>query len=169
DDEDDDEIDYEIIEIFVEEAGEVLQSIEEYFPRWAQNFEDKESLTEFRRAFHTLKGSGRMVGASDIGELAWSIENMLNRIIDKTIEPDAVHVAIIEKVRQLFPGMVNAFHHQQPNPVPELSEQYRTQAEMLAKDIIPPELERETLEQSNIGDNDLYSAETMERVDEAPG
>src|SRR5690606_37547408 len=81
-DEDEDEVDNEIIDIFVEEAEEVIQTIAEYFPRWAINFDDSESLTEFRRAFHTLKGSGRMVGANDIGELAWSIENMLNRVID---------------------------------------------------------------------------------------
>ena len=60
---DDDDLDDEIIDIFVEEAGEVTQTIGEYFPQWAQNFGDAEALTEFRRAFHTLKGSGRMVGA----------------------------------------------------------------------------------------------------------
>lgn len=139
--EDEDEIDHEIIEIFVEEAGEVLQAIEEYFPRWAQNFEDKESLTEFRRAFHTLKGSGRMVGAGEIGELAWSIENMLNRIIDKTIVPGPPHIAIIEKVRHLFPGMVDAFHYQQSNPEPLLTERYRAQAEALSSGVVTPELE----------------------------
>src|SRR5690606_24795409 len=117
--------------------------IEEYFPRWAQDFEDKESLTEFRRAFHTLKGSGRMVGALDIGELAWSIENMLNRVIDKTIEPGPAHIAIIEKVRHQFPGMVAAFHHPQPNPDPLLTERYRAHAEALSKGLATSELEFE--------------------------
>jgi len=140
--EDDDEnyIDDEIIEIFVEEAGEVLEAIAEYFPRWAKNFEDENSLTEFRRAFHTLKGSGRMVGANDIGELSWSIENMLNRVLDKTIQPSEPHIAIIEKVRSILPAMVEAFSHKQPNPHPELSEHYRGQAESLAKGIVPEEL-----------------------------
>src|SRR5690554_7313337 len=41
--------------------------------------------TLFRSAFHTLKGSGRMVKASDISELAWSIENLFNRVLDKTV------------------------------------------------------------------------------------
>ncbi|HSX84181.1 MAG TPA: Hpt domain-containing protein, partial [Cellvibrio sp.] len=139
-DDDDDDLDDEIIDIFVEEAGEVTQTIGEYFPQWAQNFNDAESLTEFRRAFHTLKGSGRMVGANDIGELAWSIENMLNRIIDGTVTPSDPHVAIIEKVRLLLPGMINAFSLHQPNPEPELTAAYRTQAEALAKGMVPPEL-----------------------------
>src|SRR5690606_7020957 len=115
----------------------VTQTIGEYFPHWAQNFDDSDSLTEFRRAFHTLKGSGRMVGANDIGELAWSIENMLNRIIDGTVTPSEAHVAIIEKVRLLLPGMINAFALHQPNPEPELTAAYQAQAEALAKGMMP--------------------------------
>lgn len=141
---DDDEIDYEIIEIFVEEAGEVIETIANSFPQWAQNFDDKESLTEFRRAFHTLKGSGRMVGAIDIGELAWSIENMLNRIIDQSITAGPLHVAVIENVRTLLPGMVAAFHKQQPTPEPERVEEYRRQAEALSKGLVPQELNAST-------------------------
>ncbi|WP_341939205.1 hybrid sensor histidine kinase/response regulator [Marinimicrobium sp. C2-29] len=134
---DEDEIDEEILEIFVEEAGEVSEAIDEYFPRWAQNFADQESLTEFRRAFHTLKGSGRMVGATDIGELAWSIENMLNRVIDGTVEPGRDHVAVIEKVRGLLPDMIEAFRTQQPNPHLELAEAYAAYATALAKGEAP--------------------------------
>lgn len=137
---DDDDIDDEIIEIFIEEATEVTETIGEYFPQWAQNFDDKEALTEFRRAFHTLKGSGRMVGANEIGELAWSIENMLNRVIDRTIVASAVHVHIIEKVRQLLPDMIAAFRDNQPNPHAQLAETYRQQAVSLAQGVTPDEL-----------------------------
>jgi chemosensory pili system protein ChpA (sensor histidine kinase/response regulator) len=137
---DDDDIDDEIIEIFIEEATEVTETIGEYFPQWAQNFDDKEALTEFRRAFHTLKGSGRMVGANEIGELAWSIENMLNRVIDRTIVASAVHVHIIEKVRQLLPDMITAFRDNQPNPHAQLAETYRQQAVSLAQGVTPAEL-----------------------------
>ncbi|MCE3251062.1 MAG: response regulator [Cellvibrio sp.] len=137
---DDDDIDDEIIEIFIEEATEVTETIGDYFPRWAQNFDDKEALTEFRRAFHTLKGSGRMVGANEIGELAWSIENMLNRVIDRTIVASAVHVHIIEKVRQLLPDMIAAFRDNEPNPNAALAETYRQQAISLSQGVTPEEL-----------------------------
>jgi chemosensory pili system protein ChpA (sensor histidine kinase/response regulator) len=137
---DDEDIDDEIIEIFIEEATEVTETIGEYFPQWAQNFENKEALTEFRRAFHTLKGSGRMVGANEIGELAWSIENMLNRVIDRTIVAGAVHIHIIEKVRQLLPDMIAAFRDNQPNPHAQLAETYRQQAVSLSQGVTPDEL-----------------------------
>ncbi len=136
-DDEENDIDEEIIEIFVEEAGEVFEAIQEYFPLWAKNFNDHQSLNEFRRAFHTLKGSGRMVGAHDIGELSWSIENMLNRIIDKTIEPGHSNIVIIEKVCEILPSMIEAFRGQQPNPHPALSADYRLMAESLAKGIVP--------------------------------
>ncbi|HEY0823852.1 MAG TPA: Hpt domain-containing protein, partial [Ramlibacter sp.] len=35
-------------------------------------------LTTLRRAFHTLKGSSRMVGLNEFGEAAWSLEQVLN-------------------------------------------------------------------------------------------
>ena len=55
--------------MFVEEAGEVLETIAEYLPQWRADTANKEALSEVRRAFHTLKGSGRMVRALVIGEL----------------------------------------------------------------------------------------------------
>jgi len=149
---DDEDIDDEIIEIFIEEATEVTETIGEFFPQWAQNFDDNESLTEFRRAFHTLKGSGRMVGANEIGELAWSIENMLNRVIDRTIIAGDLHVQMIEKVRQLLPGMIAAFRDNQPYAKAALAETYRQQAHSLSKGIVPDELLAEAGDSSD--DND---------------
>ncbi|RMG56688.1 MAG: response regulator [Gammaproteobacteria bacterium] len=111
------EIDDEILEIFLEEAEEEIERIGEYLPRWKADPADEEALTTIRRSFHTLKGSGRLVGAQLIGEFAWAFENMLNRVIDKTIpaEPhvfealEEAHQALGELVRQVRdkvqPGM----------------------------------------------------------------
>ena len=115
-DESEDLIDDEIIEIFVEEAGEVLEALNEFFPRWVADKDDEEALIEFRRAFHTLKGSGRMVGASIIGELAWSVENMMNRVIDKTITPTPVLVELVQEVHRRIPVLVEAFSSKQKPP-----------------------------------------------------
>lgn len=112
--EDDHDFDEEIREIFVEEAEEVLQNIGEYFPRWASNFDDGESLLEFRRGFHTLKGSGRMVGAKVVGELAWSYENMLNKVRDKVLTPDQVMVNLISEGLAIIPDLVDDFFTRKP-------------------------------------------------------
>ncbi len=90
------DIDPEILEIFIEEAREELESIQQHLPAWQNNREDKDALISFRRSFHTLKGSGRLVGAKVIGELAWSVENMLNRVIDETIRPTTEMMSLLD-------------------------------------------------------------------------
>ncbi|HEY5645575.1 MAG TPA: Hpt domain-containing protein, partial [Pseudomonadales bacterium] len=107
------ESDEEIVEIFVEELGEVLEAVDEWLPLLAEDARHEEALTEIRRAFHTLKGSGRIVGANIIGELAWSVENMLNRLIDATVEPTAQFVRVVAQARALVPALKDAFETQQ--------------------------------------------------------
>src|SRR5690554_4666915 len=106
---DDELVDDEILGIFVEEAEEVLQTIHEFYPRLRQSHDDREALTEVRRVFHTLKGSGRLVGASSIGELAWSVENLLNRVIDQTIKPGDDLFALVDEVNSRIPSLINEF------------------------------------------------------------
>jgi chemosensory pili system protein ChpA (sensor histidine kinase/response regulator) len=77
--------DPEIREIFLEEAGEVLDQLRKAFAAWNRDPQDRESLTTLRRAFHTLKGSGRTVGATRIGEFGWALESMLNRCLDGSV------------------------------------------------------------------------------------
>src|SRR5512138_2357308 len=106
------EIDPEFLELFIEEAKDEIAKLNKLFPLWDENPQDQESLVNVRRSFHTLKGSGRMVGAQLIGELAWSIENLLNRVINKTLDrtPDMMGMlrdavaAVPELVEQLETG-----------------------------------------------------------------
>lgn len=89
------EMDEDIRDIFIEEATEVLENLEDFLPIWQQDTQDLSPLTEIRRGFHTLKGSGRMVGAFSVSEPAWAIENMLNRILDKTLPVTEATVALV--------------------------------------------------------------------------
>ncbi len=110
----DDLIDDEIIEIFLEEAQEVLETIEEFWPVFKANNQDADALSTTRRAFHTLKGSGRMVGALEIGETAWAIENMFNRLIDHTIELSPAFLDIVDHVVECVPALTKAFETRTP-------------------------------------------------------
>jgi chemosensory pili system protein ChpA (sensor histidine kinase/response regulator) len=126
-------IDDELVEIFVEEVEEISRTLDEHFPLWAQDFSNEASLMEVRRAFHTIKGSGRMVKAIDVGELGWSVETLLNRIMDKTLEPNEAQTTLITKVREILPEMIAAFKNRQANPHHKLSEQYMSWAKSLAR------------------------------------
>ncbi|QKQ24884.1 Hpt domain-containing protein [Candidatus Reidiella endopervernicosa] len=101
-----DELDDEILDIFVEEAEEEYADIKVHLPRWLANPEDEESLTIIRRSFHTLKGSGRLVGANLVGEFAWSMENMLNRVIDNSVELSPTMSRLLESALDALPELL---------------------------------------------------------------
>jgi chemosensory pili system protein ChpA (sensor histidine kinase/response regulator) len=101
-----DAVDPQFVELFIEEAKEEIASIQRGFPLWDQNPMDQESLGVLRRSFHTLKGSGRMVGARLIAEFGWSIENLLNRIIDKTLSRTPGMMVLLRNAVAALPQLV---------------------------------------------------------------
>ncbi|MBU2709503.1 Hpt domain-containing protein [Zooshikella harenae] len=132
DEEEESLIDDEVIEIFIEEAGEVLETINEYLPKWQHNLDDADARGEVRRAFHTLKGSGRLVGATVVGELAWAIENMLNRVIDNTISISDDIFDLARRVTNRLPGLVKDFENKQQKQTPDV-DAFIAEAEAYAK------------------------------------
>jgi len=130
---DSDVVDEEIVEIFIEEAEEVLESLNSLLPAWRDQPQSKDQLADIRRAFHTLKGSGRMVGAEDIGELAWAIEDMLNRVLDGRINCSTAMVELAEQSIQRMPLLIVTFAEKLPTPTPEISQEIIASAERLAK------------------------------------
>ena len=104
-----DEIDEEIIEIFLEEAEEEQEKITQLLPRWISNPADEEALMDMRRSFHTLKGSGRLVGAKDVGEFSWAFENLLNRVIDNTLETSPVLFELLQRGCDMLPHLFDLY------------------------------------------------------------
>ncbi|TAN06185.1 MAG: response regulator [Rhodanobacteraceae bacterium] len=98
-------IDEEIREVFVEEVGEEIANINVNLPAWKTNPENLDTLKNVRRSFHTLKGSGRLVGAMALGEFSWKVENMLNRVLDQTIKPDANVAALVDAAVTTLPKL----------------------------------------------------------------
>jgi chemosensory pili system protein ChpA (sensor histidine kinase/response regulator) len=80
-------IDDDIRDIFLEEMQEEIDNLHAARKTWLADPQQLDSLTSIRRSFHTLKGSGRLVGATMLGEFAWKVENMLNRVLDQSIPP----------------------------------------------------------------------------------
>jgi len=98
--------DAELLEIFVEEAGEVLAGIDVELEALKLAPADKLRLTTVRRAFHTLKGSSRMVGLTDFGEGAWAIEQCFNAWLaqERPATPDLI--ALAAAARNVMAGWV---------------------------------------------------------------
>jgi chemosensory pili system protein ChpA (sensor histidine kinase/response regulator) len=99
-------VDPELIELFIEEAGEEIDSIRVAFPTWAQDDTQTDLLNQIRRSFHTLKGSGRMVGAESIAEFSWKFEDLLNRLINGTLERTPEIVECVRKATDALPEVL---------------------------------------------------------------
>lgn len=92
----------ELLEIFLEEAREVLSNIAAHLETSFLHGESREPLTVIRRGFHTLKGSGRMVGLKDIGEVAWAVERVMNKWLQEEKYATPGLLAFIGKAEAAF-------------------------------------------------------------------
>ena len=101
-------IDDEIREIFLEEMQEEIDNLQQAEKVWLADPSRISLLTGIRRSFHTLKGSGRLVGAGVLGEFAWKVEDMLNRVLDNTIQPHEGVQALVRHAIDALPGLLAA-------------------------------------------------------------
>ncbi|MBI2313975.1 MAG: Hpt domain-containing protein [Betaproteobacteria bacterium] len=75
--------DPDLLEVFLEEAREVLTNIRSGAATCATELANRDALATVRRGFHTLKGSGRMVGLKNMGEVAWALEQVMNKWLEE--------------------------------------------------------------------------------------
>jgi chemosensory pili system protein ChpA (sensor histidine kinase/response regulator) len=102
----DEAVDAELLEIFLMEAEEVLACVKETVPESRSAPNSQEYLTTLRRSFHTLKGSGRMVGLMALGEAAWSIEQVMNVRLSESRGGDGDLYALIDKAGEVLSAWV---------------------------------------------------------------
>lgn len=81
-------------EIFLEEADEQLQELNQNLLELERDPENLEIINNIFRAAHSLKSSAAFVGLNELSDLAHKMENLLQGIRDKTLSvtPDIVDV-----------------------------------------------------------------------------
>ncbi len=166
--------DDEIVDVFLEEVKELLDAVDGHMKAWAGQPDDKKSLTEIRRIFHTLKGSGRMVKALDLSEVAWKVEKMLNQAIAGTVPPSEAMVKLVAAVRAQIPRMVDAFKNRRPVPVTSNIEHLMARADAIAAGRTPEPAPAAALAavspgraQPSLYELNLRVDRVMQRADEA--
>ena len=102
------DIDDDIRAVFIEEVEEEIVNMQRQLPLWQRDVANFDELKSLRRSFHTLKGSGRLVGARGLGEFSWKVEGLLNRVLDQSIAPSNAVVALIEHAVAAVPVLLAA-------------------------------------------------------------
>ena len=101
-----------LLAVFLEESTEALTDIATYIQACRNDPGDQESLKNIRRGFHTLKGSGRIVGLLKIAEVAWNMEQILDRWVSEGKSVTDELLDLISKVHHEFCGWCESLKEQ---------------------------------------------------------
>jgi chemosensory pili system protein ChpA (sensor histidine kinase/response regulator) len=139
--------DPDILEIYLEEAEEEAINVDRLHQDWLLHPEDENAIKNIRRAFHTIKGSGRLVGALKIAEFASDFEQLLNRINEKSILPrDEIIDAVGQSAVALKELVVELKTDQKPTlDIPHLRGLARNLAEFKAEEIMSQHTDEKTV------------------------
>ena len=77
----DDDIDQELLPIFLEEAQELVPAVGQGLRDWRENPANSAAGNALQRTLHTLKGSARMCGAMALGELTHHMETRVENAL----------------------------------------------------------------------------------------
>jgi chemosensory pili system protein ChpA (sensor histidine kinase/response regulator) len=92
----DEAVEAELLEIFIGEAQEVLAFVRETLSHPRSEAATVDNLTMLRRSFHTLKGSGRMVGLNNFAEGAYGVEKVMNVWLGEERSPSDALFALLD-------------------------------------------------------------------------
>lgn len=94
------------LQIFAEEAEDLLQQAEEALLVLDDNLLDDDAINELFRAFHTVKGGAGLFGLNTIVEFTHIAESLLSLIRDKAIPLDESLVSLFLKSRDCLEKLV---------------------------------------------------------------
>jgi len=78
--ESEDMLDAELLPVFLEEGRELVPSLNDALQQWVLQPEQLQFRAQALRLLHTLKGSARLAGALQLGELAHRLESSLEKL-----------------------------------------------------------------------------------------
>ncbi|MFZ9362778.1 MAG: response regulator, partial [Arenimonas sp.] len=91
------DLDEELLDIFTEEAKDLLDQSDNLLVQLKQSQEGVEPLLGLQRNLHTLKGGARMAGLFSIGELSHGLESFIQASAEQGVVPASAQLGVIEK------------------------------------------------------------------------
>lgn len=85
----------DLLETFLEEAEEHLQTIATSLRVLTLDTEDRAALLTVRRSVHTLKGAASLVGFGELARIAHRMEDLLDLLADGEDSPTAADLALL--------------------------------------------------------------------------
>ena len=97
-----DSSDREIIEIFLEEAEELMEAMDDSVDHWKANPSDRSGADEILRTLHTIKGGARLAGLSAIGDYTHTFEEDVQKALNKGSKFDDAFFSHVHKRQEIL-------------------------------------------------------------------
>src|SRR5690606_21440253 len=91
------ELDPELVDIFVEEASDLLDHSDGLLAQLRDNPTERETLVGLQRDLHTIKGGARMAGIMAVGELGHAMESLLEAVVEQRGELGRDGIPLLER------------------------------------------------------------------------
>ena len=100
------EVDQELLEVFLEEAADIMENSEQTLQNWKHTPEDYSLMAELQRELHTLKGGARMADITAIGDLAHAVESLMVKAGESEVTVGEAMFALLEQAQDALASMV---------------------------------------------------------------
>lgn len=111
------EVDEDILQDFLVEAGEILELLSEQLVELENNPEDKELLNAIFRGFHTVKGGAGFLSMTELVDACHGAENVFDvlRQGQRSVSPELMDVILqsLDTINEMFAHIQN---REQPEP-----------------------------------------------------
>lgn len=126
-----DDIDQELLDIFLEEAQDLMEECDGILIRLRENPHSMEGIVGLQRALHTIKGGARMTGMTGAGNLSHGIESFIGAIVARRITLDEPRMNLLgEGIDELRHMMEVAKRGEVPNTAQSLVDTFEHQASL---------------------------------------
>ncbi|MFV2003667.1 MAG: response regulator, partial [Gammaproteobacteria bacterium] len=108
------DIDDELIDIFLEEADELLESCEDILGKIKNEPNSTEHIHKLQRNMHTLKGGARMADLTSVGDLTHNLESLVVMVNDKKVYVDKAWFDLLQESLDALTMMLAAVRKRSP-------------------------------------------------------
>ncbi len=126
------DFDDELVEIFIEEATDLLEMSDQSLQAWAEQDDNEDGhdfglVMELQRYLHTLKGGARMADIIEISDLSHELESLFIALIDERVEKTDELVDILHESFDFLQHQVDQTRlHQKPDSPEQLINSIKT-------------------------------------------
>ncbi len=105
------ELDYELLQTFLTESKEHLETIDQGLIDLERNPSDEPTISKVFRAMHTIKGGSGFLGFKNMELVTHAGENLLNSIRDKTISATTEIISALLKTADAIREIISHIEH----------------------------------------------------------